>query len=56
MGGLSFGKVNIEEVKNKKCYKMTGNVTTENNGGFIQIRMAINSSIASEKGRKQKKI
>ena len=48
MGGLSCWKVNIEEVKNKKCYWMTGNVTTENNGGYIQIRLVIDTSIASE--------
>ena len=41
MGGLSSGKVNIEEVKNKKCYRMIGNVTTKNNGGFIQIRVVL---------------
>ena len=35
MGGISSGKFNIEEFNNKICYRMTGNVTTENNGGFI---------------------
>ena len=27
---------------------MTGNITTENNGGFIQIRVAIEPPIASK--------
>ena len=35
-------------MKNKKCYRMTDNVTTENNGGFIQIRVSIDPSITSE--------
>ena len=38
MGGLSSGSVKLDNIKNILCYRMTGNVTTENNGGFIQIR------------------
>ena len=38
MGGLSIGKVNIDKIDTVPCYRMTGKVTTENNGGFIQIR------------------
>ena len=38
MGGLSSGQAQIEKIDGIKCYRMTGNVTTENNGGFIQIR------------------
>ena len=45
MGGRSSGDVVIEKYKNKKCYRMTGNVTTENNGGFIQMRAKIDPSI-----------
>ena len=41
MGGLSNGKLTIDKVKNKSCYRMTGIVTTENNGGFIQTRAII---------------
>ena len=48
MGGLSSRKVNIEEVKNKKRYRIAGNVTTENNGGFIQIKVTIDTFIASQ--------
>ena len=39
MGGLSVGKLNIDKIEYKLCYRMTGNVTTANNGGFIQFRM-----------------
>ena len=38
MGGLSQGKAIISNLDGVDCYHMTGNVTTENNGGFIQIR------------------
>ena len=38
MGGISTGKVNVENINGIKCYRMTGNVSTKNNGGFIQIR------------------
>ena len=39
MGGLSKGRVIKDTVEEVKCYRMTGNITTENNGGFIQIRL-----------------
>ena len=35
MGGLSQGKAIISSLDGVDCYHMTGNVTTENNGGFI---------------------
>ena len=41
MGGLSQGRANITLEDNTSCYKMIGNVTTENNGGFIQIRTSL---------------
>ena len=41
MGGLSQGKAIISKVNDVNCYHMTGDVTTENNGGFIQIRMSL---------------
>ena len=42
MGGLSQGKAIISKVNDVNCYHMTGDVTTENNGGFIQIRRNLN--------------
>ncbi len=47
MGGISSGKVKIEKIEERKCYRMTGNVTTENNGGFIQMRVKIDPPIPS---------
>ena len=49
MGGLSDGNVSIDTIDNVSCYLMTGNVTTENNGGFIQIRTLVNPYINIEK-------
>ena len=45
MGGLSEGQAKIDNINGIKCYHMTGNVTTENNGGFIQIRTPLNPLI-----------
>ncbi len=45
MGGLSTGNVKLDKIENIPCYRMIGNVTTENNGGFIQIRASIEPKI-----------
>ena len=39
MGGLSQGTVKKDNIKGIQCIRMSGDVTTENNGGFIQIRL-----------------
>ena len=49
MGGLSEGKAIISNVDGVNCYHMTGNVTTENNGGFIQIRNQLKPTISTKK-------
>jgi hypothetical protein len=41
MGGLSQGQLTLDEYKDKNCLRMRGNVTTENNGGFIQIALSL---------------
>ena len=38
MGGVSRGKLEYLEKDDEKFYRMTGIVSTENNGGFIQAR------------------
>ena len=48
MGGLSTGKFIVEKVDGLICYKMTGNVSTKNNGGFIQIRAKLIPEISSK--------
>ena len=39
MGGISEGKSEYVAVLSGKAIRLYGNVSTENNGGFIQIRM-----------------
>ena len=48
MGGLSTGKYIVEKVDGVMCYRMTGVVSTKNNGGFIQIRAKLNPEINSK--------
>ena len=48
MGGLSQGQAIITNIGGINCYHMTGNVTTENNGGFIQIRNQLKPSISTK--------
>ena len=38
MGGISEGKFEILKDKKNNFLRLSGNVSTENNGGFIQIR------------------
>ena len=38
MGGFSYGKIEFIKEKNISFARMTGNVSLENNGGFIQFR------------------
>ncbi|OCW83475.1 hypothetical protein AKH18_01520 [Pelagibacteraceae bacterium GOM-A4] len=45
MGGISTGQFKVENIENRICYRMTGNVSTKNNGGFIQIRTILNPTI-----------
>ncbi len=39
MGGISEGSFSETIVADKKCARMTGNVTRESNGGFIQMAL-----------------
>tara|TARA_B100000575_G_scaffold292002_1_gene299323 strand:- start:304 stop:912 length:609 start_codon:yes stop_codon:yes gene_type:complete len=48
MGGLSQGKAVISKIDGVNCYHMTGDVTTENNGGFIQIRNQLKPTISTK--------
>ena len=48
MGGVSTGKFTIEKVDGVMCYRMIGDVSTKNNGGFIQFRAKLNPEINSK--------
>ena len=41
MGGKSSGNVTFSSDTNNNLARLTGNVTTQNNGGFIQIRKKV---------------
>ncbi|MGI9371638.1 MAG: CIA30 family protein [Hyphomicrobiales bacterium] len=45
MGGVSTGTVSFKTENGNALAKMTGTVSTENNGGFIQFRRKIPSSV-----------
>ena len=47
MGGVSTGKFMVETVDDVMCYRLTGDVSTKNNGGFIQIRVKLKPEINS---------
>ncbi len=44
MGGLSQGQLSLDEYKGKNCLRMRGNVTTDNNGGFVQIVLPLSKN------------
>ena len=48
MGGVSTGKFTVEKIDEVICYRMTGDVSTKNNGGFIQIRAKLSPQINTE--------
>ena len=48
MGGLSSGKYTIEKIDGIKCYRITGSISTKNNGGFIQIKAKLIPEINTE--------
>ena len=44
MGGLSEGNVSLEQDGEMAFIRLSGNVSTENNGGFIQLRTSTSMS------------
>lgn len=48
MGGKSTGMAEHVNVDGRAAIKLSGNVTTENNGGFVQVRRKIKSGQASD--------
>ena len=41
MGGQSKGNLTLDNYKGRNCLRMRGDVTTENNGGFVQIALSL---------------
>ncbi len=43
MGGVSRGNVSVDTHEGRNCLRMQGDVSTENNGGFVQIALSLSS-------------
>ena len=41
MGGVSTGNIMVDNLDGKNCLRMRGNVSTENNGGFVQMALSL---------------
>lgn len=39
MGGVSNGELTLDSYKGKNCLRMRGDVSTDNNGGFVQMAL-----------------
>jgi hypothetical protein len=51
MGGVSNGKVTLEEEQGVYYVRLTGDVSTRNNGGFIQLRTGISFANTAKEGQ-----
>ncbi len=51
MGGVSDGQVNLEQDGEIYYARLTGNVSTRNNGGFIQLRSGISFANSEKDGK-----
>ncbi|MEM1025242.1 MAG: CIA30 family protein [Myxococcota bacterium] len=50
MGGLSEGRLKLEQVAGRPALRMTGDVRLDNDGGFIQMAGELPSSARSARG------
>ena len=41
MGGISSGRLSLTEVDGRRCLRLHGEVSTANNGGFIQLQLPL---------------
>ena len=49
MGGVSSGHLTLDNIKDKNCIRMQGDVSTDNNGGFVQIALPLLDKISGDK-------
>lgn len=47
MGGLSTGLLTLDNINDKNCLRLRGDVRTENNGGFIQIALPLSNNTSN---------
>lgn len=48
MGGVSQGQLSVETIADRPCLRMRGDVSLENNGGFIQIGLDLPGSLLKD--------
>jgi hypothetical protein len=48
MGGVSAGELTIDEIDNRSCLRLRGDVSTKKNGGFIQAALDLESGLAGD--------
>ena len=51
MGGISDGQVTLEQDGDMYYARLTGNVSTANNGGFIQLRAGVSFANSEKDGK-----
>jgi hypothetical protein len=51
MGGVSSGQVTLEQDGDLSFARLTGNVSTRNNGGFIQLRSGVSFATSEKNGK-----
>jgi len=44
MGGVSRGTLTLDTFKERSCLRMQGDVSTEQNGGFVQIALSLSDN------------
>lgn len=50
MGGVSTGRISREEVAGRDAVRLTGEVSLENNGGFVQMNFDVGADVAGATG------
>jgi hypothetical protein len=48
MGGVSQGELSVDRIEDRPCLRMRGDVSLQNNGGFIQIALDLPDAILRE--------
>ncbi len=50
LGGVSRGTMTTEQIDGRQCIALRGRVSTENNGGFIQIALDLEGPLRNAEG------
>ena len=45
MGGVSKGQLSLDTIEHRPCLRMQGDVSLENNGGFVQVALELSDDI-----------